>query len=113
VKFETMEKDGAVVVSPKGRMMAGPDLDKIHEKIKELVEKGTRRMVMDLGEVDLMDSRGLGVLVAAFTSLKGVGGEMRLARTTKKIQNLIVITHLTTVFKSYDSVDEALKNFQN
>lgn len=113
MKFETMEKDGAVIVTPKGKMMAGPDLDKVHEKIKELVDKGTRRLVMDLGEVAVMDSRGLGVLVAAYTSLKNQGGELKLSRITQKIQNLIVITQLATVFKTYDSVEEALKSFQN
>jgi anti-sigma B factor antagonist len=92
-------------------MMAGPELDKIHDKIKELVAKGTRKLVIDLGEVDLMDSRGLGVLVAAYTSLKNEKGELKLARITNKIQSLLVITHLTTVFKTYPSAEEALKSF--
>ncbi len=111
MKFEVSEKEGATVLTLKGKMMAGPELDKIHDKIKELVAKGTRKMVVDLGEVDLMDSRGLGVLVAAYTSLKNEKGELKLARITNKIQSLLVITHLTTVFKTYPSTDEALKGF--
>jgi len=112
MKYETKEKEGIVIITPKGKMTAGPDLEKLHDKIKELVRIGARRMVIDLGEVELMDSRGLGILVAALTSLKNVGGELKLSRITNKIQSLLVITHLSTVFKTFSSADEALKSFK-
>ncbi len=111
MKYEVGEKEGVVILIPKGRMMAGLDLEKLHDKIKELVRIGARKMVIDLGEVEGMDSRGLGILVAALTSLRNVQGELKLARITNKIQSLLVITHLSTVFHSYDSVDAALKSF--
>ncbi|MCI0404918.1 MAG: STAS domain-containing protein [candidate division Zixibacteria bacterium] len=111
MKYEISEKEGVVVVTPKGRMMAGPELEKLHEKIKELVRIGARKMVIDLGDVELMDSRGLGILVAALTSLKNVQGELKLARITNKIESLLVITQLSKVFKTYDSVEGALKSF--
>ncbi|HXF48259.1 MAG TPA: STAS domain-containing protein [Verrucomicrobiae bacterium] len=112
MKYEISEKEGVVVVTPKGRMMAGPELEKLHEKIKELVRIGARKMVIDLGEVELMDSRGLGILVSALTSLRNVQGELKLSRITNKIESLLVITQLSKVFKTYGSVDEALKNFK-
>ena len=112
MKYETKEKEGIVIITPKGKMTTGPDLEKLHDKIKELVRIGARRMVIDLGEVEVMDSRGLGILVAALTSLRNVGGELKLARITNKIQSLLVITHLSTVFKTYDSADEAQNSFQ-
>ncbi len=111
MKYEISEKEGVVVVTPKGRMMAGSELEKLHEKIKELVRIGARKMVIDLGDVELMDSRGLGILVAALTSLKNVQGELKLARITNKIESLLVITQLSKVFKTYDSVEGALKSF--
>ena len=111
MKHEISEKEGVVIITPKGKMTTGPDLEKLHDKIKELVRIGSRKMVIDLGEVELMDSRGLGILVAAFTSLKNVKGELKLARITNKIQSLLVITQLSTVFKTFGSVDEALKSF--
>lgn len=112
MNYESKEKEGVVIITPKGKMMAGPDLEKLHDKIKELVRIGARRMVIDLGEVELMDSRGLGILVAGLTSLRNVQGELKLARITNKIESLLVITHLSKVFKTYGSVDEALKSFQ-
>lgn len=111
MKYEESEKEGVVIITPKGKMTAGPELEKLHDKIKELVRIGARKMVIDLGEVELMDSRGLGILVAAFTSLRNVKGELKLARITNKIQSLLVITQLSTVFKTFGSVDEALKSF--
>jgi anti-sigma B factor antagonist len=111
MKYDISEKEGVVVVTPKGRMMADPELEKLHEKIKELVRIGARKMVIDLGDVELMDSRGLGILVSALTSLRNVQGELKLSRITNKIQSLLVITQLSTVFKTYDSVAEALKSF--
>jgi anti-sigma B factor antagonist len=111
MKFDISEKEGVVVVTPKGRMMAGPELEKLHEKIKELVRIGARKMVIDVGEVELMDSRGLGILVSALTSLRNVKGELKLSRITNKIESLLVITQLSKVFKTYGSVDEALKSF--
>ena len=112
MKYDISEKEGVVVVTPKGRMMAGPELEKLHEKIKELVRIGARKMVIDLGEVELMDSRGLGILVAALTSLRNVNGELKLSRITNKIESLLVITQLSKVFKTYDSAEGALKSFQ-
>ncbi len=111
MKYEISEREGVVLVAPKGRMMAGPELEKLHEKIKELVRIGSRKMVIDLGDVELMDSRGLGILVSALTSLRNVQGELKLSRITNKIQSLLVITQLSKVFKTYDSADEALKSF--
>ena len=112
MKYEISEKEGTVVITPKGKMLAGPELEKLHDKIKELVRIGARKMVIDLGEVELMDSRGLGILVAALTSLRNVQGELKLARITNKIESLLVITHLSKVFKTYGSADEALKSFK-
>lgn len=112
MKYESREKEGTVILTPKGKMTAGADLEKLHDKIKELVRIGARRLVIDLGEVEMMDSRGLGILVAALTSLRNVKGELKLARITNKIESLLVITHLSAVFKTYGSVEEALKGFQ-
>src|SRR3989304_2244603 len=112
MKYETKEKEGIVIITPKGKMTAGPDLEKLHDKIKELVRIGARRMVIDLGEVELMDSRGLGILVAGLTSLKKVGGGVKVSRINKKKQYPLATPPLSTVFKTFGSADEALKSFQ-
>ena len=113
MKFKTGEKDGVVIVSPKGKILDGPDTNKMQAKIEELVRIGARRMVIDLGEVPHMDSSGIRILVAALNGLHNEGGELRLARITDKVEDLIAITQLTKKFKTYPSVDEAVKDFQS
>ncbi len=112
MRFQVSEKDGVVLLSPRGKMMSGPKLDSFHNKIKELVRIGARRIVIDLGKVDWMGSQGIGVLVASKITLKGEAGELKLARITKKIQKIIAIAQLTQYFKNYDSVEDAVASFK-
>jgi anti-sigma B factor antagonist len=67
--------------------------------------------VIDLGKVDWMNSTGLGLLISGLTTLKKSGGELKLANVTDKIQSLLTITKLVTIFKSFDTVDEAIQSF--
>jgi len=111
MKFEVGEKGGVVVISTRGKMMAGPKLDNFHDKVKGLVRIGARRVVIDLGGTEWMDSRGLGILISCLTTLRKAGGELRLARLTKKNQQLIVIAKLTEYFRNYKSVEDAVSSF--
>ncbi|MGH8004856.1 MAG: STAS domain-containing protein, partial [Limisphaerales bacterium] len=67
--------------------------------------------VIDLSDVDWMNSTGLGILISGLTTMRGSGGELKLARVTDKIQSLLVITKLVTVFESHDSVEAAIGSF--
>lgn len=110
VKFKVTENDGVVIFSPAGRMTAGPDLDKLREKIRELVRVGSRRMVIDLGRVPWAGSPGLGLLIETKKLLGSVQGDLRLARITEKIEDVIDITHLAREFKSCSSVRQAVQD---
>ena len=76
MKFETNEAYHAVVFTPKGKMMGGPDNAKFHDAIKAYLDQGKKNFVVDLGNVDWMNSPGLGILITAFTSVKNAGGEL-------------------------------------
>ena len=76
-----------------------------------LLTKGRKRLVLDLAEVSYIDSAGLGTLVAAYTSTRNEGGDIRLASVTKRFDELLNITKLVTIFSVYDTVDDALKSF--
>jgi len=111
MKFSVREQDGVTILAPKGKIMGGPDSTELHEKLRELIKNNTKKVVIDLSEVDWMNSTGLGILISGLTTMRGAGGELKLARVTDKIQSLLVITKLVTVFESYDSVDAAIKSF--
>lgn len=112
MKMTDREQDGVVVLEPKGKIMGGPDASLLHDKLHDIIEQGKRRVVIDLGKVDWMNSTGLGILISSYTTLRNNQGELKLANVTDKIQSLLTITKLVTVFDAYDSVDEAVEAFK-
>ena len=104
-------QDNIVILQPKGKIMGGPDTSLLHDKLHEHIEQNRKKVVIDLAEVDWMNSTGLGILIAGYTTLRNNQGELKLANVTDKIQSLLTITKLVTVFEAYDTVDEAVKSF--
>lgn len=111
MKLSDYEKDGVSILEPKGKIMGGPDATLLHEKLHECIDQGKKKVIINLSGVDWMNSTGLGILISGLTTLKNNGGELKLANVTDKIQSLLTITKLVTVFEAYDSTEEALKSF--
>lgn len=112
MNFDVDERYNAVVVSLKGNVMGGPDGSKLHDTLHRLKEEGKKNVVVDLSRVKFMNSSGLGMLISGLTTMRNAGGDLRLAHVADRIQSLLVITKLITVFKHYDSVDEAVKSYE-
>ncbi len=112
MKYDVEERYNAVVLTLKGNVMGGPDGAKLHDQLHELKDAGKKNVVVDLGKVKFMNSSGLGMLISALTTMRNSGGDLRLANVADRIQSLLVITKLITVFKHYDSVDEAAKSYE-
>ncbi len=100
------------VLSLKGDLLGEPDTANFREKIHSLVSDGIKQIVIDLGGVNYMNSSGLGTLIAALTTVRNAGGDLRLARVEGKVQNLFVMTQLVKVFDTYETVDRALASFR-
>jgi anti-sigma B factor antagonist len=111
MKLNHREENGVMIVEPKGKIMGGPESTALHDLLHDLIDQGKNNVVIDLGKVDWMNSTGLGLLISGLTTLRKSGGELKLANVTDKIQSLLTITKLVTIFKSYDSVDEAVTSF--
>lgn len=111
MKLFDSEKDGVSILEPKGKIMGGPDATMLHEKLHELIEQGKKRVIIDLSKVEWMNSTGLGILISGLTTLRNNEGELKLANVTDKIQSLLTITKLVTVFEAFDSVEDAIKSF--
>jgi anti-sigma B factor antagonist len=104
-------KDCCAILELKGKLMGGPDSQALHDKIKGLIGDGIKQVIIDLGKVKWMNSSGLGALMAALTTLRNAGGDLKLANVTQKIESLLLITKLITVFETYESVDRAVASF--
>lgn len=112
MSFNTSERYNSVVIEFKGNVMGGPDAVSLNEKLHELIDNGKTNVVVDLGKVKFMNSSGLGMLIGALTTMRKAGGDLRIANATDKIESLLIVTKLITVFKHFKSVDEAVESFE-
>ena len=111
MNYSINERYNAVVITLKGNIMGGPDGTKLHNELHKLKADGKLNVVVDLARVKFMNSSGLGMLISAMTTMRNAGGDLRLANTADRIQSLLVITKLITVFKHFDSVEEATQSY--
>lgn len=112
MKLTDREQDGVIILEPKGKIMGGPDASLLHDKLYEFIEKDKKQFIINLEQVDWMNSTGLGILISGYTTLRNSDGTLKLANVTEKIQSLLVITKLASVFEAYDTIDDAIKSFQ-
>lgn len=108
---EKMYGDVAVL-SLKGNLMGDPDTTDVRDKIYSLLQDDVKKIILDMSKVKWINSSGLGTLIAAMTSVKNKGGDMKLAGVTEKVESLFMITQLIKVFKTYENVDRALASFK-
>lgn len=113
MNFNVSERYNCVVIEFKGKVMGGPDAVKLNEKLHELIENDKTNVIADLGKVKFMNSSGLGMLIGGLTTMRKAGGDLRIANATDKIESLLVITKLITVFKNFKSLEEAVESFSN
>ncbi len=111
MKFKTREVDGVTILDLSGRITLGEGSGTLRDAVRDLVSKGSKKILLNLAEVDYIDSSGLGELVAAYTAVKNSGGDLKLVNLTKKVSDLLVITKLATVFDVKDDEAAAVAAF--
>jgi anti-sigma B factor antagonist len=111
MKLVTRLIDDVEVVEVSGRIELGEGSAAIREVVRDLLARGRKKIVLDLADVDYIDSAGLGALVSAFTSVRNEGGDLKLVYLTKKVQDLLQMTKLYTVFEIFDDETAAIKSF--
>ena len=106
------EVDGVTVLDLSGRITLGEGSVQIRDAIRDLIGKGSRRILLNLGDVNYIDSSGLGELVGAFTTAKNQAADLKLLKLTKKVHDLLQLTKLYTVFDIYDDEASAIASFK-
>ncbi len=112
MKFKTSEVQGITVIELSGNVMGGPDAAALNDQLHKLVEVNKKRVVIDLHEVKFVNSSGLGMLIGGLTTMRNAGGELKLARASKKVETLIEVTKLNKVFDLHRTVDSAVAAFK-
>jgi anti-sigma B factor antagonist len=101
-----------IVLDMRGRITLGRETEALRGKIRQLIDAGTRRLILDLGGIAYIDSVGLSTLVASWTSMRKQGGDLKLVRLPQGVHQLLQITRLVTVFEIYESPESALQAFE-
>jgi anti-sigma B factor antagonist len=103
--------DGVTFLDITGPITLGPGAERLGDKVRSVLQQGDKKIVVNLAGVPYMDSAGLGELVHAYTTATRQGGRLKLLNVTKRLNDLLVITKLSTVFESHDSEAEAIGSF--
>ncbi len=111
MKSSTRQVDGVTIIDLSGRITLGEGSVVLRDTIRELVGKGNKKILLNLGDVTYIDSSGIGELVSAFTTVRNQGGELKLLNLTKKVHDLLQITKLYTVFDVKDDEATAIAAF--
>ncbi|MDX6613427.1 MAG: anti-sigma factor antagonist [Blastocatellia bacterium] len=100
------------VLDMDGKITIGDGSVALRSAIKRLLEEGKKKVLLNLAGVGYIDSSGIGELVSSYTSINNAGGQLKLLRLTQKLQDLLTITKLLTVFDVYDSEADALTSYK-
>lgn len=108
---ETAHGD-VVLLSLSGKMMNGPESVDLYPYVKQMIADGKKQVIVDMGKIKWFSSTGLGALMASYASLKNSGGEMKIARPTRRIYSVFYQMELNNFFDTYDKIDDALNAFE-
>ena len=111
MKSSSRQIDGITVLDLSGRITLGEGSVILRDTIRDLIGRGQKKILLNLGDVSYIDSSGIGELVSAFTTVRNQGGELKLLNLTKKVHDLLQITKLYTVFDIKDDEANAIKSF--
>lgn len=111
--LSTREVDGVAIVDAAGELRLGEGTGKLREVIRQLTADGYRKVLLNLGGISHIDSSGMGELMSNHTTLRNLGGELKLMDLSHNVRNLLQITRLLTVLDVHDTQDSALRSFQH
>ena len=111
MQIEERPSGDVMILDVKGKLTIGDGDELLKDKINSLIQQGHKKLILNLEGIPYVDSAGLGEIVRTYTTVSRQGGNMKLLNLTKRIEDLLSITKLLTVFDTYENEDEALKSF--
>ena len=110
IEIQRHEKEGISILDLKGRLVVG-DSNLLREKVNEEVAQGRKQIILNLKDVDYIDSTGLGIMVICYTSLQKGGGHIKLVHLNRRNIELLLLTKLSTVFELFGEEQDAVNSF--
>jgi anti-sigma B factor antagonist len=111
IKLNTRQVGDVTVLDIAGRITLGEGSSTLRDTLKELIAKGDKKILLNLGEVSYIDSSGIGELVSGFTTVTNQGGQLKLLGLNKRVKDLLQVTKLYTVFEAFEDEAEAVRSY--
>ena len=111
MKISARHNGGVTVIEPQGKITIGMGDVALRDSVREALEAGSRDILINLKDVSTIDSSGIGELVSAYTTVTNRNGRLKLLHLPPKVQDILQITQLVTVFETFDNEDEAVRSF--
>jgi len=111
LQIETREVGHVTILDISGRIVLGDEIHDLREAVRDLLKQDKKKIILNLANVDYIDSSGVGELVGCFTTLRNAGGELKLLNLTQKVHDVLQVTKLYTVFDIRDDEFTAVKSF--
>jgi anti-sigma B factor antagonist len=111
MKVTTRQVDGVTILDLSGRITLGEGSVTLRDSVRDLLSKGQKKILLNLADVNYIDSSGIGELVSAYTTVRNQGGELKLLNLTRKVHDLLQITKLYTVFDIKDDEASAIASY--
>ena len=111
MKFKAKERKGVVILLLEGETLGGPDATFLSEKFREFINTGKNKIIVDMANIDWMNSSGLGILIGGLTTVRNSGGDLKLIHLNERPKELLRITKLSRVFETFDNEDDAIDSF--
>jgi anti-sigma B factor antagonist len=109
--IQQREHEGILILDLKGRLTVGNEVSTFRERMQKLIDSGRRSIVLNMEQVDYIDSTGLGALVMCYTTLQRVGGKVKLLNLGRRGIELLIMTKLTTIFEVFNDEQNAINSF--
>jgi anti-sigma B factor antagonist len=106
------EIEDVAIIDFSGKITLGEGSSTLRRTLRELIDKGHRKIVLNLYDVDYIDSSGIGELVSGYTTVRNAEGELKLLHLTKRVHDLLQITRLFTVFDVQSDEETAIRSFR-
>jgi anti-sigma B factor antagonist len=111
LRIDTREISHVTILDIHGRIILGPEIGTLRTAVRDLIAQGKKKIILNLADVDYLDSSGVGELVSCFTTVRNAEGELKLLNLTQKVNDILHVTKLYTVFDIKDDEFTAVKSF--
>ena len=109
--IDSREVSQVTILDIRGRIVLGDEIHLLRDAVHNLIAQGKKKIILNLADVDYIDSSGVGELVGAFTTVRNAGGELKLLNLSQKVHDVLYVTKLYTVFDIRDDEFQAVKSF--